>query len=1340
MAGPAAEAYIIMRADGTLLPRDVKDFARDAGEDAGDEMGAGFEEAFEKRQEKTLRDFRNNVANSLETADFSKFRRKGESVEVVFKRLNVVMEDLRDNQMISTEYVEKYLDAFDKWRSIERSKQELTELSEAINEQNKVADTYTKADVQRRERQAASMVNLGRQMEDLGDKSRQLIDRLAIPATLTGNWDSFVKKMGGLEQAQRTLKVRTDEVRKSNVAYADSMDEIEESLAAYVENVKAEIEETEKANLEKAKAKALTQEMTDATRAAKRADDDRVRSARRLAGRFKDLTDATRETLDALIVEATIKDDWSEVEEHVTRLGLSMDDTNGKSKKFAATVSVVSDRLEELKDAGALTGEQMSQVALSIQKLHHEMETGAGRRKVFISDMDKTGDRIGKAFGKGARNDFVNLFGSLVGGMAKFAATAPVKLFGAMSEAVGESRETFTNLTSAVGKNGMQMSKMGAIIPSLMAGVSSLGASLAGAGATFIAVSVAVSALASAISLLGGLVVILGQAIYLSLAAPLVALVPNIVAFGAGALVAAGAIAKWAENSGPLKRAMSDISDELDKVAVKIKPAADGLAEFFGEAGSSLVRRFGDSVQTVLTDLYKKLNDPSMDKFYSKWGVSMPKIFESLGSAISSFTVGLTAFFAPILPYAEKLADAIERTADRFAKWAKSAEGQNAIKDWMDDAWQTAKDLWSGLRDIGSALGNIFGAATGEGKNFAKWLRDIGERFERWSESEEGRKEIAQWLKDAEKFGKGLWKVIVLLGKAFDALDSPSGRAALHLFVAGLQGMGAAALALATVMNWVTSAVMGYLGKVKYTIENFVSFWTNVFTGDLSGAVKDGWEAIQSTLLLFTPWTTFEEAGVAINDAVKGWFDFDIGATIQGWWDAVRSAFGALDWSAIGNGIKEGIQQALPTIGPWLLEKGREIFDSFIQGIKNRLGIASPSQVMIDLMADVGAGILQGLMAIPATLVTAAMSIGSSLVSWVGQGLSTLGSVVSEKFNAAKDAVTQKASEIGSWVSTKFGEMPGRASEALSTLGSKVSERFESARSAATSKASSLVSGAKSTLSAMGARASEALSNLSSKVSDRFESARSSAKSKASSLVRDARSNLSRMGNSASSALSNLSSKVSSRFESARSTASSKSSRLVSDARSKLSRMGSQASSALSNLSSSVSSRFNSAKSSAVRIASSLVSEARSRLSGMAGAVRSAFSGVTNAITSPFSSAYSTVSRILGQIRSAASQAASVASSIKAPKMPWFASGGLVTGPQVVGVGEAGPEAIVPLNRPLAQVDPSVRWLSAIAQGMPVPQGGGGTTVAPGAIQVVTPYADPALVANQVLDQIVSNL
>jgi hypothetical protein len=83
-----------------------------------------------------------------------------------------------------------------------------------------------------------------------------------------------------------------------------------------------------------------------------------------------------------------------------------------------------------------------------------------------------------------------------------------------------------------------------------------------------------------------------------------------------------------------------------------------------------------------------------------------------------------------------------------------------------------------------------------------------------------------------------------------------------------------------------------------------------------------------------------------------------------------------------------------------------------------------------------------------------------------------------------------------------------------------------------------------------------------------------------------------------------------------------------------------------------------------------------------------------------------------------------------------FASGGIVTGPTRALVGEAGPEAIIPLNRPLSQVDPSVRALSALLQGQTDGQvfRGGGNTFSEGAIQVVTPYADPRLTAIEVMD------
>lgn len=70
------------------------------------------------------------------------------------------------------------------------------------------------------------------------------------------------------------------------------------------------------------------------------------------------------------------------------------------------------------------------------------------------------------------------------------------------------------------------------------------------------------------------------------------------------------------------------------------------------------------------------------------------------------------------------------------------------------------------------------------------------------------------------------------------------------------------------------------------------------------------------------------------------------------------------------------------------------------------------------------------------------------------------------------------------------------------------------------------------------------------------------------------------------------------------------------------------------------------------------------------------------------------------------------------------AAGGIASTPTLSIWGEAGPEALVPLSRPLSQVDPSVRALSAVAQGMaPVVSsltaGGGGKSTVTGPSRVV---------------------
>jgi hypothetical protein len=87
------------------------------------------------------------------------------------------------------------------------------------------------------------------------------------------------------------------------------------------------------------------------------------------------------------------------------------------------------------------------------------------------------------------------------------------------------------------------------------------------------------------------------------------------------------------------------------------------------------------------------------------------------------------------------------------------------------------------------------------------------------------------------------------------------------------------------------------------------------------------------------------------------------------------------------------------------------------------------------------------------------------------------------------------------------------------------------------------------------------------------------------------------------------------------------------------------------------------------------------------------------------------------------------------------AAGRLVTGPTMALVGEAGPEAIVPLRRPLSRVDPAVRALSAIAQNKSRFAAGGvvgaGTVLNEGAIQIITPAKNPEIVASMVLDRMI---
>lgn len=149
------------------------------------------------------------------------------------------------------------------------------------------------------------------------------------------------------------------------------------------------------------------------------------------------------------------------------------------------------------------------------------------------------------------------------------------------------------------------------------------------------------------------------------------------------------------------------------------------------------------------------------------------------------------------------------------------------------------------------------------------------------------------------------------------------------------------------------------------------------------------------------------------------------------------------------------------------------------------------------------------------------------------------------------------------------------------------------------------------------------------------------------------------------------------------------------------------------------------------------------------GAAARAVSGLAAILVAPFAGAWATISGIISQIKAGIQTIIDLANRVPVLRniVPGTASGGVFTGPTKRLIGEAGPEAVVPLDRPLSLVDPSVRWLSAIAQGETGSMASGGVAtagrvvnIAPGAITVVTPARDPAVVAGAMLDRLVAKM
>lgn len=122
----------------------------------------------------------------------------------------------------------------------------------------------------------------------------------------------------------------------------------------------------------------------------------------------------------------------------------------------------------------------------------------------------------------------------------------------------------------------------------------------------------------------------------------------------------------------------------------------------------------------------------------------------------------------------------------------------------------------------------------------------------------------------------------------------------------------------------------------------------------------------------------------------------------------------------------------------------------------------------------------------------------------------------------------------------------------------------------------------------------------------------------------------------------------------------------------------------------------------------SFIGRMKTQVIGAVSTIKNSFSGILEKITSPFEKAYKTIKDIVDQLKNLFPiDVGKVFKNIQLPhfnwslkqagdsklKMPdfhairWFGSGGVFTNPSIIGVGERGAEAVIPLNTLWAKMD-----------------------------------------------------
>lgn len=416
------------------------------------------------------------------------------------------------------------------------------------------------------------------------------------------------------------------------------------------------------------------------------------------------------------------------------------------------------------------------------------------RTQIITRDL---ADGIGRTFGRGSRNNFLNFVGSLARnitntlssitiGVIRFGSTF-TRLF---SDARAAGQGFFSSIASGLSQGGGLAALATRFLPALAAGFVALIAVIGPLISLVVSLGGALAALALTIggALVGGLGLLAGA---------LLPLVAGFAGLTAAILLMDDATKKSLKTAIQPFVAQAKVLGKIfaDSAFKRLPQDIEQVTRAFkNPVFEEFAERVGTGLDVMRTKFVDAFSSKNFRDFFKEMGPRFQTQLSDLADIMIRFGSGFGGVFISMQEPLNRFLGRLRAIGQEFATFANSAGGRAALADFFSQAEASLASVGRLIREVGKNFALLFrtgGADAGIGL-----IDSLTKKFQQFNDFiKKNPATVRAFFADAEKVLKAVGTALLGVIKLFDALDTAASRKFLVAFFTTLGGI------LSTVAN-----------------------------------------------------------------------------------------------------------------------------------------------------------------------------------------------------------------------------------------------------------------------------------------------------------------------------------------------------------------------------------------------------------------------------------------------------------------------------------------------------------------------------------------------------------